>query len=261
VRALDVVGDINYTGNLLRNNSNMFENFFSSNISACNITCSNITIQGATMSLTVLAADLGTVSTSNITISQQSIMNNVTASNILLRTTDTVSNPSYTWIGDSNTGMYHHSNTTIGFSSAGLQRLLIGSNIMFTGRVCINSNVTSYPLYVGGSNTDDVSIMAEKDIAAFSDARYKTNLQTIKDALSNIDLITGYTYNWIDGGKRFAGVLAQDVQKVLPEVVSADPESGKLSVAYGNMVSFLIEAIKDVKRRVEKIESVVFNKE
>ena len=60
--------------------------------------------------------------------------------------------------------------------------------------------------------------------------------------------IRGVTYNRndIEGNPRQTGVIAQEVEKVLPEVISED-NNGIKSVAYGNMISLLIEAIKELK--------------
>ena len=64
----------------------------------------------------------------------------------------------------------------------------------------------------------------------------------------------GVTYNRIDlDGKRQAGVIAQDVEKVLPEVVHTD-ENGIKSVAYGNMIGLLIEAIKEQQRQIDELK-------
>jgi hypothetical protein len=87
-----------------------------------------------------------------------------------------------------------------------------------------------------------------------SDARFKCNVVTIPDALLKIAAISGYTYDRSDGttgkpvnpdGKRMAGVLAQEVREVLPEVVCVD-DLGNLSVAYGNVSALLIQAIKEL---------------
>jgi hypothetical protein len=55
-------------------------------------------------------------------------------------------------------------------------------------------------------------------------------------------------------GKRKTGVIAQEMERVLPEVVSTDPEDGIKSVAYGNIVGLLIEAIKELKEEVDQLK-------
>jgi hypothetical protein len=65
--------------------------------------------------------------------------------------------------------------------------------------------------------------------------------------------LTGYTYNRLGSLNREAGVVAQEVQSVLPEVVSQ--ENGYLTVAYGNMIALLIEAIKDQQKQIDELKT------
>ena len=117
-----------------------------------------------------------------------------------------------------------------------------------TGYLGIGTASPSYPLHVN-TQVGNVSIQAGWDIVAFSDARVKTDLAPITDALAKINNITGYTYKRVDNDtdRRVAGVVAQEVKAVLPEVIHED-ENGMMSVAYGNMSALLIEAIKELKR-------------
>lgn len=125
---------------------------------------------------------------------------------------------------------------------------------VFFGPVMLCSNVTiggtsnnGYPLSVQSTGLNNTSIYAAGDIAALSDARHKTNLAVIPNALSKVNAISGYTFSWIErpNAGRSAGVIAQEVEAVLPEVISAD-DSGKLCVSYGNLSALLIQAIKEL---------------
>jgi len=100
---------------------------------------------------------------------------------------------------------------------------------------------------------DNGAFTATGNITAFSDARLKTDLEPISNALAKVQSLTGYTYTRIDGGERQTGVIAQDVQKVLPEAVNSSGEH--LSVAYGNMVGLLIEAIKEQQAQIDELKS------
>jgi hypothetical protein len=107
------------------------------------------------------------------------------------------------------------------------------------------------------------NIWTAGNVTAYSDRAVKTNLEVIPDALSKVCQINGYTYDRTDfkpdpetgetPNTRQAGVVAQEVEKVLPEVVSGE-EGGK-AVAYGNMVSLLIEAIKELKAEVDDLKA------
>lgn len=96
------------------------------------------------------------------------------------------------------------------------------------------------------------TLVATGEVTAFSDARIKANIEVIPDALSKVRAIRGVTYDRTDMvTKRHTGVIAQEVQAVLPEAVL---EGETLSVAYGQMVGLLIEAIKELEAKVEKLE-------
>jgi hypothetical protein len=102
------------------------------------------------------------------------------------------------------------------------------------------------------------SITCSGDVTAFSDKRLKTNIENISDALLIVDSINGVRFERTDDvtGKKHIGVIAQEIKEVLPEVVSQDSD-GYYSVAYGNIVGVLIEAIKELKRKVEDLEEQI----
>jgi len=90
----------------------------------------------------------------------------------------------------------------------------------------------------------------KNDVTAFSDERLKTDIKTIDNALSKVCDMRGVYFN--RDGAAGTGVIAQEIQDILPEVVHDKQEY--LSVAYGNMVGVLIEAIKELKKEVETLK-------
>jgi hypothetical protein len=108
------------------------------------------------------------------------------------------------------------------------------------GDVGIGTTSPAYKLDVDGT------IYASGDVIMFSDERKKTNIETIPNALDKVLQLRGVTFDKLDDdNRRHAGVIAQEVEKVLPEVVYT-AEDGTKSVAYGNMIGLLIEAIKEL---------------
>ena len=104
------------------------------------------------------------------------------------------------------------------------------------------------------------SITAAGDITAFhtfSDRRLKENIVKIENPLDKILQISGYTFNYIGDDKPMTGVIAQEIEEVLPEVVyeaeAIDGTSAK-AVRHGNIVGLLIEAIKELKAEVEELK-------
>jgi hypothetical protein len=90
------------------------------------------------------------------------------------------------------------------------------------------------------------AITASGDITAFSDERLKSNIETIDNALDKVMNMRGVSFT--KQAEKKIGVIAQEVEKVLPEVVS---DGEYKSVAYGNMVGVLIEAIKELKSQLD----------
>ena len=89
-----------------------------------------------------------------------------------------------------------------------------------------------------------------------SDKRIKTNFLPISNPLEKISKLTGYTYTRIDTNKNECGLIAQDVQKVLPEVVNENTDK-LLSIAYGNMAGLWVEAFKEMQERINTLESKI----
>jgi hypothetical protein len=93
------------------------------------------------------------------------------------------------------------------------------------------------------------------NVTAYSDERLKENIVTVPDALAKVTAMRGVHYNRIDTGRSHTGVVAQEIQKIAPELVlTADDEIGTLSVDYGNITGYLIEAIKELKLEIETLK-------
>jgi len=130
----------------------------------------------------------------------------------------------------------------------------IGGYIMYAnpanGNVGIKTSSISYALDVSGD------IRATGDIIAYSDARVKDNIQTVEGALDKIKSLRGVTYTRKDTDDKSekVGVIAQEVLPILPQVVQKDT-NGNYSVAYGNIVGVLIEAIKELKAEIDILKN------
>jgi hypothetical protein len=107
--------------------------------------------------------------------------------------------------------------------------------------------------YIGGNLTVGGSITASGDITAYSDERLKESITTIDNAVALVKQLRGVRYVMKETQKQSVGVIAQETIKALPEVVS-ESEEGMLSVAYGNIVSVLIEAIKEQQVQLEELK-------
>jgi len=125
-------------------------------------------------------------------------------------------------------------------------------------KVGIGTTNPSVALEVNGDISGSV-IRASGDVIAFnsSDERFKDNIQPISEPLWKLNQIGGYTFNWNDKQDVYeghdVGVIAQEVHKVLPEVVG-EKSDGYLGVKYEKIVPLLIESVKELTKKTKKLE-------
>jgi hypothetical protein len=81
----------------------------------------------------------------------------------------------------------------------------------------------------------------------------KTNIQPIENSIELTKQLQGVRFNWINNNKPSLGLIAQEVEKVLPELVELGDDDLK-RVNYSNMIGLLIEAIKEQQVRIEELE-------
>ena len=100
------------------------------------------------------------------------------------------------------------------------------------------------------------------DVTAFSDERLKEDIQPITGGLEKVMQLQGVSYkrNDVENAKTQIGVIAQQVEPILPEVVlTADDEMGTKSVDYAKMTAVLIEAVKELKQEVTQLKQQINN--
>jgi alpha-tubulin suppressor-like RCC1 family protein len=110
-------------------------------------------------------------------------------------------------------------------------------------------NVSSTKLTFNPS-TGDLTVGG--NVTANSDLNLKEDIVTIPDALQKVRDMRGVSFSWKENGRKSIGVVAQEVEKVLPELVNET--DGVKSVAYGNIIGLLIEAIKEQDKRIDDLE-------
>ena len=147
-----------------------------------------------------------------------------------------------------------------GTQTAARAALSSGTGINYVSSTGVINCTIDSPAEVGLGNLSNNgnnlsgSFTATGNITAFSDERLKENVQTIKGALEKVSQMRGVTYNYkseLNDGQRGTGVIAQEMQQVMPEVVQ---DGEYLSVAYGNIVGVLIESIKELKAEIEALK-------
>ena len=120
-----------------------------------------------------------------------------------------------------------------------------GSNV--SNQTCIG-NTGTVTTYTFGN------FVSEGNVTAYSDESLKENIERIQNALEKVRSLEGVTYNRNDypDKPRHMGLIAQCVEKVIPEVIGE--ADGKLTVAYGNLIALVVEAIKEIDERLEILE-------
>lgn len=140
------------------------------------------------------------------------------------------------------------------------------------GNVTISDNTTTnstyYPVFANATsgNFTLASVSSTKlqfnpssgqltvqDLNTLSDATLKTNPEVIQDPMAVLSQIFGMGFNWADTGKKSYGLMAQMLEKVLPELVTIGPD-GKKSVNYIPIIAFLIEAVKRQQSDIEDLK-------
>lgn len=96
-------------------------------------------------------------------------------------------------------------------------------------------------------------ILQAQEFNALSDIRYKENVEVIADPLAKLEGLRGVTFDWKDAPGRSAGLIAQDLQQVMPDLVTESPD--KLTVNYNGVIGLLVEAVKELQARVEELEA------
>ena len=109
-------------------------------------------------------------------------------------------------------------------------------------------NATKLTIVSGGVNVTG-DMVASGNVTAYSDAKLKTEISSIDNALDIVGKLRGVNYKWLSNGQADIGVIAQEVEEVVPEVVKTS-EDGTKSVDYGRLVSILINAVNELKEEI-----------
>lgn len=148
-----------------------------------------------------------------------------------------------------------------GFSSSGQYRangFYCYSNL--SGGLTLHAEGTN-SMYLATNNTVAITINSSQNatfagtITENSSIRYKDNIETVKYGLDKVLQMRGVTYTKKDTGLKELGLIAEEVNEILPEVVLKNEEGEPDSVSYGRITAVLIEAIKDLKKEIEELKS------
>lgn len=130
---------------------------------------------------------------------------------------------------------------------------------MFNSNLYTSNSFYCYgPSYYSDTLTVQKKIFAVDGVLTVSDKNIKKDFKIIDNSLDKICTLTGYTFTRKDTGRRETGLIAQDVFKVLPEVINDD--NTLLTISYGNLAGLIIEGIKELKEKINKLENHIYSK-
>lgn len=92
-----------------------------------------------------------------------------------------------------------------------------------------------------------------QEFNSLSDIRYKENIELIESPMAKVEALRGVTYDWKSSGNASAGIIAQEVQAVMPELISEQED--RLTVNYNGLTGLLIEAVKELSAEVAALKA------
>jgi len=128
---------------------------------------------------------------------------------------------------------------------------LSGTPNITVGTITATSAIVGSAVTINSSGINVTGVVTATDFDSLSDINYKKNVATVDSALSKVDQLRGVKFDWKESGLPSYGVIAQELQEVLPELVHGnDPKT----VNYNGIIGVLIEAIKELKAEVEEFK-------
>ena len=195
---------------------------------------------------------------------------------IILRDAGSITSPGSTAKGSPLTNLevdnnFSNINITIGvlsnLSTTANANLVAAINYINTIVDETSSATVHYPVLsrnTSGQNTGNVSstkltftpstgLLTSTDYNSSSDMTLKQDFTPIQNPLDIISQLTGFGFTWKDSKQKSYGLSAQEVEKVIPDIVKDRPDGTK-GINYMNLTAFLIEAIKDLKQEIQELK-------
>ena len=124
---------------------------------------------------------------------------------------------------------------------------------------------TAIKMYNDGSirfKSQDTTETSYRDIYALnvnttSDIRVKTNIKNISNPIEKLSKINGVSFDWKNTEKSSLGLIAQEVEKVFPEIVNTDEEENFKTLNYNGMIGVLVEAIKEQQTQINNLTNQI----
>ncbi len=136
------------------------------------------------------------------------------------------------------------------------QVLDVKGNANISGNVTIGGNLNTAGNHIIIGTETVTGALTAGSFNYPSDARLKKDILPLAGALDKVNQLQGVSFTWKKDDAKDIGVIAQEVEKIVPEIVKTDA-NGMKSVEYGNMVALLIEAVKEQQKQIEDLKKQV----
>ena len=114
------------------------------------------------------------------------------------------------------------------------------------------TGISTFQSSLFGTQASFSGVVTATDFNSLSDIKYKENVNTVNNALLKVEQLRGVKFDWKESGLPSYGIIAQELEEVLPELVHGnDPKT----VNYNGIIGVLIEAIKELKAEVEELKN------
>jgi hypothetical protein len=135
----------------------------------------------------------------------------------------------------------------------------LAGNITFTGRLSITSGTPSTSVSTGSlvvnGGVGIAGRLSVDNIVETSSIIFKENINPIDNALESILKLSGVVYDRKDGSEiNESGLIAEDVDKIIPSLVTKDEKGNPYGIKYTKLVAYLVEAIKDQQKQIEDLK-------
>lgn len=158
--------------------------------------------------------------------------------------TDTISG--FTWQWDGVVWKNYYGS----LSGVGITAIIEDQSPALGAHLNINGNIIS-----GTGGVDITGIVTATDFNSSSDLVLKENVHEIDDPISKVIKIRGVSFDWKNNGNSSAGVIAQDIENVMPELVKEN--NGTKTVNYNGLIGLLVEVAKDQQEQINNLKSKV----
>jgi len=212
----------------------------------------------------LVQADFTKLAAVDVTAAEINYLDGV-SSNIQTQLDDKIALTAISATDDGGDGSFSYDNTTGVFTYTGPSATEVRAHFSDGTGVTITDGEISIGQSVGtGDSVTFSTVSATGDIVAYasSDERLKDNIQVISNPIKKVQQLKGVTWDWNDNADELqkslpnVGVIAQDVEKVLPQLVK-DRDNGYKGVDYDKIVGLLIEAIKDQQSQIDELKAQI----